>query len=571
MDGGAILARSLVDQGVEYVFGVVGFPVIDFAVAAQHAGLKYIGMRNEQAASYAASAMGYLTGRPAVCLVVSGPGLVHALAGMANAAVNCWPLIVVGGAGESAQEEMGAFQEFPQVHASRPYCKLAARPSSLQAIPLYVEKAVRTCTFGRPGVSYLDFPADMLSGTCPEDGIRWSLRCPAPPVCQADSADVATAIRTLRQAKKPLIIVGKGAAYGRAEVATQGLIDVTRIPFLATPMGKGVVADDHPHCVAAARSKALSQADVILLLGARLNWILHFGQPPRFRQDVQVIQVDICPEELGNNCWSSQCVRLHGSIAAVTKQLVSEAGGTSWQVPGHRLWADELKSIASEKESGRQAMERPTAPPMNYYQVFAEVRAVIPRDCAMVSEGANTMDISRSTLPCCRPRQRLDAGTFGTMGVGVGFAIASALHETDAKTGRHVLCVQGDSAFGFSAMELEVACRYSLPIIFLVVNNNGISLGTTQSLWKDMVTDGGVHPACSAPPTSLLPSARYEKIAEAFGAPGYYVQTTAELRTALQRAVKRPLADGPCLIHAAIDPLASRIAQEHNWLTLSKL
>lgn len=276
---------------MEYVFGIIGIPVIELSMALQAAGLKYVGMRNEQSACYAAQAIGYLTGKPGVCLAVSGPGLLHCTGGMANAQVNCWPLLVIAGSTSEDHEGIGGFQEYPQVEISRPYCKYAARPPSASLIPMHVEKAVRYATYGRPGVSYLDFPGNLLLTSVPESSLTKQYEHPTPPLVYPDHEALADAVRLIQSAKRPLVIVGKGAAYARAEHPIRKLIEEANLPFIATPMGKGVVSDNAVQCVQSARTLALQRADVILLLGARLNWILHFGRAPRYAADVKVIQV----------------------------------------------------------------------------------------------------------------------------------------------------------------------------------------------------------------------------------------------------------------------------------------
>ncbi|XP_054240910.1 2-hydroxyacyl-CoA lyase 1 isoform X3 [Indicator indicator] len=505
VSGAQLIAESLKAQNIEYMFGVVGIPVTEIAVAAQAVGIKYVGMRNEQAACYAASAIGYLTGRPGVCLVVSGPGFLHALGGMANATINCWPLIVIGGSSDRNQETMGAFQEFPQ--------------------------AVRSSICGRPGSCYIDIPGDFVNLQVNKSSVKYAECCLPPPISTAECSAVSKAASILTRSKQPLLIIGKGAAYSHAENSIRKLVELCGLPFLPTPMAKGVVPDNHPNCVAAARSTALQHADVIVLFGARLNWILHFGLPPRFRQDVKVIQIDICAEELGNNVRPAAV--LLGDINAVTKQ----------------------------------ALALQESLPMNYYTVFHHIRELIPKDCILVSEGANTMDIGRTMLPNYYPRQRLDAGTFGTMGVGLGFAIAAAMVAKDRTPEKRVICVEGDSAFGFSGMEVETICRYNLPILIIVVNNNGIYTGLDADSWKEIVKLG--DPATCVPPVSLLPNSHYEEVMSAFGGKGYFVKTPEEL----QNALKASLTDKqrPALINVMIDPLSERKKQEFPWLTRSNL
>uniref|UniRef100_A0A3B5RDX2 2-hydroxyacyl-CoA lyase 1 n=1 Tax=Xiphophorus maculatus TaxID=8083 RepID=A0A3B5RDX2_XIPMA len=524
--GAQLIAESLKTQKVEYMFGIVGVPIIEVAMAAQAAGIKYVGMRNEQAACYAASAVGYITGRPGACLVVSGPGLIHALGGMANANMNCWYLLVIGGSSDRNQETAGAFQEFPQVEACRLYSKFTARPSSLETIPSVIEKAVRTSIYGRPGAVYVDIAGDMVNAKVEEVSC-----CPPPPVSLASSVAVEEALSVLKAAKTPLVIIGKGAAYSRAEAVLREFVEESGLPFLPTPMGKGVLPDDHPSCVAAARSRALLQADVVLLLGARLNWMLHFGLPPRFNPHVKIIQVDLCAEEMGNNVKAH--VALLGDVGAVVCQALA------------------LKETL----------------PMNYYTVFHHISQLLPRDCIIVSEGANTMDIGRTMLNNYLPRHRLDAGTFGTMGVGLGFAIAAAAVETTRIKPQRVVCVEGDSAFGFSGMEVETMCRYNLPVIIIVVNNNGIYSGVDADTWKEMAKMGDLTSV--APPVSLLPDARYDEVMTAFGGRGFLVRTAEELRDALQLCLTDW--ERPSLLNVLIDPSSDRKQQEFPWLTRANL
>ncbi|XP_028281695.1 2-hydroxyacyl-CoA lyase 1 [Parambassis ranga] len=563
--GAQLIAESLKTQKVEYMFGIVGVPVIEVAMAAQAAGIKYVGMRNEQAACYAASAVGYLTGRPGACLVVSGPGLIHALGGMANANINCWPVVVIGGSSDRNQETAGAFQEFPQVEACRLYSKFSARPSSLEAIPSVIEKAVRTSMYGRPGACYVDIAGDMVNAKVDRSKVREVSCCPPPPVSLADDGAITDAISVLKAAKTPLVIVGKGAAYSRAEAMLKEFVEVCGLPFLPTPMGKGVLPDDHPNCVAAARSRALLQADVVLLLGARLNWILHFGLPPRFNPNVKILQVDLCAEEMGNNVRPS--VALLGDISAIVSQLLKCVQKEGWKYPSNTEWWSTLKEKIAANAKISKALALQTTLPMNYYTVFHHVSQLLPHDCIIVSEGANTMDIGRTMLNNYLPRHRLDAGTFGTMGVGLGFAIAAAAMEMSKARGQRVVCVEGDSAFGFSGMEVETMCRYNLPVVIIVVNNNGIYSGVDPETWREMKQMGDM--TSIAPPVSLLPEARYDEVMTAFGGQGFLVRTVEELHSALQLSLSNW--DKPSLLNVLIDPSSDRKQQEFPWLTRSNL
>ncbi|KAM4705600.1 2-hydroxyacyl-CoA lyase 1 isoform 2-T2 [Rhinophrynus dorsalis] len=503
--------------------------------------------------------------QPGVCLVVSGPGLINALSGMANSNMNCWPLIVLGGSADSNQETMGAFQEFPQVETCRLYSKFAARPSSLEAIPVVIEKAVRTSIYGRPGSCYIDIPGDFVNKMVNRSDVRYTKCCLPAPISLADTSAVSKASIELKNAHRPLVIIGKGAAFSHAENSIRRLVEECGLPFLPTPMGKGVVPDNHPNCVAAARSSALQHADVILLLGARLNWILHFGLPPRFQSDVKIIQVDICAEELGNNV--KPAASLLGDIDAVTQQLLEHLGKTSWKYPSNTDWWKTLQGKIKANEEKSKVLASQTSVPMNYYTVFRYVKEALPNNCIIVSEGANTMDIGRTMLQNYHPRHRLDAGTFGTMGVGLGFAIAAAMVTREQNPMQRVVCVEGDSAFGFSGMEVETMCRYNLPIIIIVVNNNGIYNGFDEDMWNAMLTSG--DPASIAPPVALKPNAHYEQVMMAFGGKGYFARTPEELQRALTASFSEKTV--PSLINVMIDPVSDRKQQEFPWLTRSNL
>lgn len=410
--GAGVLASALHHCGVRYMFGVVGIPIIEVGTAAQQAGIEFVGFRNEQAASYGASAASYLSGIPQACLSVSGPGVVHSLAGIANAWANCWPMILISGASATPQKGMGAFQESPQIELVKPFVKYAARIDSISRIYFHVSRAFHIARSGRPGPVYLEIPAEIVSEIVPNSALQFPQALPSPPRSLADTRDVSKTIELLRTAKKPLVIVGKGAAWSRAEVEVRQFVELLNIPFLATPMGKGVIPDDHPLSVAAGRSSALAGADVVLLIGARLNWILHFGQAPRFLENVKFIQLDITPEELHVNVRVE--VGLIGDARAVCQQLID--GSRNITFPRWEDWKSSLaKDVAKNNATIARLMSNESIP-MSYYRVFKSIREHIPKDAVIVSEGANTMDIGRTILGNILPRHRLDAGTYGTMG-----------------------------------------------------------------------------------------------------------------------------------------------------------
>jgi 2-hydroxyacyl-CoA lyase 1 len=547
VDGATLIARSLKQHGVQYMFGIVGVPVVPIAFAAQREGITYIGMRHEQSASYAAQAVGYLTGRPGVCLAVSGPGMTNAISGLANAWSNNWPMILIGGASDLSQDGMGAFQDAPQVEAARPFTKYAIEVNKVEKIPYFVEQAVRQSIYGRPGATYLDVPGDIITGKCDEDLAPQRPRVPEPPRTFADPASVEAALAALKTAERPLVIVGKGAAYADASEDVRAFIESTQLPFLASPMGKGVMPDDHPLSVGAARSYVLQNADLVLLMGARLNWIMHFGLPPRFNPDVRVIQMDISAEEIGTNVATE--VALVGDAKAITGQLNQSLKQSPWQFSAENTWRTGIQKKIEDNQAQTAPQFEDDSVPMNYYRVLREIRDVLPRDAIIASEGANTMDIGRTVLPNFEPKHRLDAGSFGTMGVGLAFAIAAQV----VHPGKRVVAVEGDSAFGFSGMEVEVACRYNLPISFIILNNNGISGGASK-----------LDPDRPPLPMQYVPQAHYEKVIEAFGGDGYFVETPDQLKPTLEKAFA---SNRPNVINIMINAQAQRKKQEFGWLT----
>ncbi|TVY55950.1 2-hydroxyacyl-CoA lyase 1 [Lachnellula cervina] len=544
--GAVLIARALHELGIKVIFGLVGIPVVQIAEEAIALGIRFIAFRNEQAASYAATAYGYLTGRPGVCLVVGGPGVLHAMAGIGNASANAFPLLLLAGSSETHLVTKGAFQEMDAISLLTPHTKIAIR-SSLESIPQSLTNAYKTSFYGRSGPSFVDLPADVIQGEGDEMATRIM---PAPPRAASDAEKIKSIVQLLKSAKAPLVIVGKGAAYSQAEAAIRKLIDQTRIPFLPTPMGKGVLADSHPSNTATARSAALKGADVVLILGARLNWILHFGEDQKWNPDVKIIQVDISAEELGKNN-GDPALGVIGDIRAVTTQLADALG--KWEYNTSSDYVKSLKASVAKNEAKAAEAAKVDRSPMTYARTFDVIKETLvtlspPEDGGVVyvSEGANTMDISRSAFPVEHPRLRLDAGTHATMGVGLGYAIAAHCHKK-------VVCLEGDSAFGFSLAEVETMARYRMDILIFVINNGGVYHGDSEDsdAWLQLQNNtiegraqGGLRSS------SLGWEVGYEKVAEMCGGKGYLVRTPEELAKATEEGFK---ASVPVVVNVIIE------------------
>jgi oxalyl-CoA decarboxylase len=538
-DGFTLTVEALQINGVDKMYGVVGIPVTDLARIAQASGIRYIGFRQEQAAGHAAAAAGFLTGRPGICLTVSAPGFLNGLVALANATTNCFPMIQISGSSERSIIDLkqGDYEELDQLNAAKPFAKAAFRVDRPQDIGLGVMRAIRAAVSGRPGGVYLDLPAAVLRATFPAEAGGASLaRVVDPAPDQIPAAEsVNRALDLLAHAERPLIVLGKGAAYARADQAIRSFIETTGVPFLPMSMAKGLLPDDHPQSAAAARSLVLGQADVVMLIGARLNWLLAHGQPPRWSAGAKFIQVDIDPAEIDSNRPIDAPVV--GDIASVMTAFNTalQAGQVTVAPP----WREAIRERTAQNVTKMQARLDADASPMNFSTALRAIRDVLDshRDVYLVNEGANTLDFGRDIIPMYRPRHRLDSGTWGVMGVGMGYAIAAAV-----ESGQPVVAVEGDSAFGFSGMEIETICRYHLPVVTVVFNNGGVYKG-------DEVNTHSADPA----PTVLLRSSRYDKLIAAFGGTGYQADTPDELGHALRAALN---AGEPALINAVIDPTA---------------
>ncbi|CAM5282824.1 MULTISPECIES: oxalyl-CoA decarboxylase [Streptomyces] len=538
-DGAHLVVDALELNGVDTLYGLVGIPVTDLARLAQASGIRFIGFRHESSAGRAAAAAGFLTGRPGVSLTVSAPGFLNGLVALAEATTNCFPVVQISGSSERhiVDLKQGDYEELDQLAAARPFVKAAYRVSRAQDIGRGVARALRTAASGRPGGVYLDIPAAVLGETLDADrgaASLWRLVDPAPRQLPAPEA-VDRAIELLAGAERPLVVLGKGAAYARADEVIREFVDSTGLPFLPMSMAKGLIPDDHPQSVAAARSLALKRADVVLLVGARLNWLLGHGEPPQWNPDAKFLQIDIEPTELDSN--QPIAAPLVGDIGSVVGALVERM--KPGRITVSEAWRRELAE-RTEQNTAKMAQRLAADPhPMQFYGALRAIRDVLRAHphTYLVNEGANALDFARNVIDMQVPRHRLDSGTWGVMGVGMGYAIAAAV-----ETGRPVVAVEGDSAFGFSGMELETICRYGLPVVVVILNNGGVYRGD------------GVNPASADPsPTTLSLTARHEKLIEAFGGRGYHVESPVELAAALTEALE---SGRPALIDCHIDPTA---------------
>ncbi len=535
-DGIHLVIDALKLNGVKTIYGVVGIPITDLARLAQAEGIRFIGFRHESNAAHAAAAAGFLTGKPGICLTVSAPGFLNGLVGLANATTNCFPMVQISGSSERhiVDLQRGDYEEMDQLAVAKNFAKAAYRIHRAQDIGRGIARAFRTAASGRPGGVYLDIPAavlgEVIEAATGEKSL-WQVTDLAPRQLPAADA-VDRAIELLAAAQRPLVVLGKGAAYARADAQLREFIETTGIPYVPMSMAKGLLPDDHPQSAATARSLALKRADVVMLVGARLNWLLSHGDAPTWNPDAKFIQVDIAAAELDSN--QPIAAPLVGDIGSVMDALIER--GKPGRIAAPMTWRDELRErtdvnvgkMASRLEAAK------TAHPMKFLGALQSIRDVLAEhpEAYVVNEGANALDLTRNTVGMKVPRHRLDSGTWGVMGIGMGYAIAAAV-----ETGEPVVAIEGDSALGFSGMELETITRYKLPVTTVVLNNGGVYRGDDPS------------PSSDPAPTYL--SARHDLLIEAFGGTGYQATTPGAVAAALSRAIET---GAPALVDCVIDP-----------------
>ena len=534
-DGFNLLMDALEMNGIKNIYGLLGIPVTEVGRMWQARGNNFYSFRNEQNAGYAASVAGYLTKKPGICVTVSAPGFLNGLTALANATTNCFPMILISGSSEREIVDLmqGDYEEMDQLNIARPFCKASFRINRPEDIGVAVVRAIRTAVSGRPGGVYLDIPARLFSTTMAAlEGEKslWVPVDPAPAQIPAPSA-VKRAADLIKNAKKPLILFGKGAAYAQCDADILAFVEETGMPFTPMSMAKGLVSDLHPQCAAAARSMVLQESDVVVLVGARLNWLLAHGKGKTWGSEPKkFVQIDIQANEIDSNVPIA--APLVGDVQSCINALRAE-------LKGFKAPAEWLSTVAEKHSSTRAKLagKLSTATPvMNYHNSLGAIRDVLKNypDVTLVNEGANALDNARMVIDQYLPRKRVDTGTWGVMGIGMGSVVAAAV-----ESGKPVVAICGDSAFGFSGMEIETVARYNLPATVIIMNNGGIYRGDEPSPDHQI--------SCML----FHPNTRYDKLMESVGGTGVRVTTPEELAKALDASIK---SGKPTLIEAIIDP-----------------
>ena len=525
--GSEILARSLRKHGVDTMFYIMGGPMLATESACIEEGIRAIDVRHEQAAAMMAHAWGRLKNKAGVCMAASGPATTNLLTGVANAWADCSPLLAIGGSAPVTTRGHWIFQEMDQVGVFKPVVKHADQVVDLRRIPDQVAIALRQATTGRPGPVYLDMPGDVLYREIEEDEIDYGdpARTLSRGRPQGDPELVKEAIRLLERAERPIVITGGGILFSEASAELQQFVELAGIPFYTTPQGRGVVPDDHDLSFLAARSTAFREADLLLVIGTRLGYMIGHGTPPRFRADAKLIQVDICAEDMALT-RPVDC-GIVGDAKAVLTQLIN--AGSSLSPKRYSNWVEHLREIDAVKSAEAEQKMSVDQVPIHPLRLCKEVRDFLDRDAVLVVDGQEILNFGRQSIPTFTPGHRLNSGPFGTMGVGLPFGIGAKV----AKPDKQVLVLHGDGSMGLNAMELDTAARFNIPVVTVISLNGG---------WT-------ADPDGSKPGRDLGYTA-YHKMAEALGCHAEYVEEPTQIRPALERA----FASGkPALVNVKTD------------------
>ena len=524
-----ILAQALKRVGLDTVYGLVGIPVTESAYAMQKVGVKFVGFRFEQQAGMAAATHGYLTKKPGVLLTVSSLGFMNGLTATANATVNCYPMIQISGASDPTMVDMnmGTYEQLDQFNTAKPLVKAAFRCSHAKDIPSAVARAYRAAVSGRPGGVYIDMTTPALAEIMDASEAEKLFYTPVDlysPVAP-NQESVTRAVELLSTAKRPAILLGKGAAYAQVDDKIKTLVEKYNIPYLPMSMAKGLMPDNGPLSAISCRSDIMKNADVVMIIGARLNWMLSFGRG-KWNPEMKFIQLDVEPEEIDVNVPIAAPVV--GDMGLSLDAILKAMEGKTMQTDPKWLQALQASTKVKNAKFAERLEKESTASPMNHWTALSAVKPILEShpDMILVNEGANTLDDTRDAVDMSLPRHRVDCATWAIMGMGMGSCVGAAV-----ATGKSVVAIEGDSAFGFSGMDFATICRFKLPVTVVIFNNGGIynSIGVNPS------TDPAIEhdPA----PTTLDLAARYDKMGEVFGAANYYVKTPEELSAALKEAI----------------------------------
>ncbi|MCH7971454.1 MAG: thiamine pyrophosphate-binding protein [Chloroflexi bacterium] len=533
VDGSYLLARTLKEEGVEHLFFLMGGPNYEIINNSEDFGIKTIDFRHEQAASMAAHAYARVTGKPGVTTAASGPGTLNLLTGQYTAFVDCAPMITLGGAGPISDFGRDGFQEIDQVAIFEPVSKAVMRPTDPARYPEQVSAAFRIATSGRPGPVYIDCNEDVLYGKVEEADAVAPTRAAGRARPAGDPDLVKQAVQLLSEASSPIVFAGGGVWWSQAYDELRQLVERTGIPFYTSPMSRGLIPDDHALSFPAARSGAFRQADVVLVVGTRFNWMMTFGR--RISEKSKIIQIDIHGAELGHN--RSIEIGIEGDAKAVLQQMIHEADRTGFESKANSKWIETLRQADLDRRERVAPLENSEQQPIHPLRLCKELREVMDRDAILTVDGNEILHYGRQSMPTYVPGHRLNSGPSGCMGVGLPYAIGAKI----AKPDKQVVALHGDGSLGMNVQDFDTAVRHNLPMVIVVSNNEG---------WTARVE--GIRK-----PGRELGFTRFDRVAEALGGHGELVEDPNDIKPALERAFD---AGVPAIVNVRTDPTARALS-----------
>ena len=515
LNGSEILAKALKREGADEVFFLMGGPMLAAEAATIQEGIRCIDVRHEQAAAMMAQAYSRLRQKPGFCMAASGPATINLTTGLSNALIDCCPVVAMGGASPVLGNGRQVFQEIDQMEIMSGCVKYAVRVHEARRIPEILNVAIQKAMSGKPGPVYLDLPGDVLYEMVDEDDIVWSqsgrpILGARPPAPEAQIEEFAAA---LAKAERPVLLSGSGIIWSQAWEEMHALVDATGIPFYTTPQGRGVIPEDHPCCFPSARSAAFREADLIAVVGTRLNYIVAHLAPPRFNAEATIARIDIDVEEIAGSPLELDIgIVADAKVALAQLNKAIEGKADPARYDG---WRAKLADIEASKRAGPGSNSLSDAVPIHPLRLCEEVKNFMNRDAVLVVDGQEILNYGRQSMPTFAPGHRLNSGPFGTMGVGLPFGLGAKV----AKPDKQVIVVHGDGSFGLNAMELDTAVRHNIPVLVVISLNGGWTADPDQSK-----------------PGRNLGYVRYDKMAEGLGCYSEYVEEPGEIRAALERA-----------------------------------
>ena len=520
--GGRIVARALKAEGVPYVFTLCGGHVMPIYDGCIDEGIRVVDVRHEQTAAHAADGWARVTGRPGVAIVTAGPGLTDAVTGVASAHRANIPMLIFGGQGPRPFADMGSLQDMNHVELMRPITKWSVSVPEGRRLAEYVSMAFRIATTGLPGPVYLEMPIDQLFNTYDPERLTFPTKYRTDAGTAGDPEYIERAFDLLRTAQRPVALVGSQLRWSKRREAYPAFAQTFGMPIYVNGLGRGSLPPDNPYFFSQTRKDALKQADVVLIFGTPLDFRLGYGRESHFSPTAAIIQVDLDGAEIGRNRPID--IGIVGDTGIVMQQLSALAGTHGFSATMVKPWLDEMRSRERQKWERMQAEMTSEAVPINPLRACKEIADALGKDAIVIGDGGDFVATAASVVRIYEQGHWLDPGPLGTLGVGPGYAMAAKL----AKPSNPVVIVYGDGSFGLHGMEFEAMVRQKINVVGVIGND-----AAWQQIRRGQVQLYGEERAVA----TALSFAHYERVVEALGGHGEYVERPEQIRPALERAL----------------------------------